>query len=126
MIESYSVGSCPHSIKYIKIINNSMEEIPLEVDFLKNLSLDNINLRPHSINKMFDRDIKDEWIHDCLLNQKLMGILKQRPQRFRLYYNHPEKSQKYDLIIVIDVSSSISKYINVVTTYEQEVDRRVR
>lgn len=103
-----------------------MEEIPLDVYFLKNLTLDNINLRPHSINKMFDRNIKDEWIYDCLLNKKLMGIIKQRPQRFRLYYNHPEKSQNYDLIIVIDVSSSISKYIKVVTTYEQEVDRRVR
>jgi hypothetical protein len=103
-----------------------MEEIPIEVDFLKDLTLNNIDLRPHSINKMADRDIKDEWIYECLINRKLMGILKQRPHRFRLYYNHPEKSQKYDLIIVIDVSYSISKYINVLTTYEQEVDRRVR
>jgi hypothetical protein len=100
--------------------------LELEVGFLKDLTRNKIDLRHHSTNKMIDREIKNEWIYNCLLNKKLLGILKQRHDRFRLYYSHPEKPFKYDLIIVVDVLYSIPKYINFVTTYEQEVERRMR
>jgi hypothetical protein len=103
-----------------------MDEILIKVDFLENLARDDIDLKSHSTDRMKKRQIKVKWIYHCLISEKLMGILKQRSYRFRLYYLHPEKPHKYDLIIVVDIFHDLAKFINVVTTYEEEIERRVR
>jgi hypothetical protein len=105
----------------------SMEDIPLILPPLENISREKIDIGSHAFDKISgDREINEEWIYHCLINEKKTGILKQRSNRFRIYYNHPTKSERYDLIIVVDIIESSKKDIRVVTTYEQSVDRRVR
>ena len=98
-----------------------MDEILIKVDFLENLARDDIDLKSHSTDRMKKRQIKVKWIYHCLISEKLVGILKQRSYRFKLYYPHPEKPH-----IVVDIFHELAKFINVVTTYEEEIERRVR
>jgi len=114
------------NIKYINISNNIMNEIQIKVDFLEDLSRDSIEFTPYSTYRRQNRHILSEWIYHCLINEELVGILKQRSYRFRLYYSHPIEPHKYDLLIVVDVFYGLLKYIIVVTTYEQEIKKRVR
>ncbi len=91
---------------------------------MENLARDDIDLKSHSTDRMKKRQIKAKWIYHCLISEKLLGILKQRSYRFRLYYPHPEKHHKYDLIIVVDIFHDLAKFIIVVTTYEEEIERK--
>lgn len=103
-----------------------MDEIIIKVDFLENVKRNDIDLNFHSVDRLKERKIKFEWIYNCIINENLVGILKQRSYRFRIYYSHPEKPHNYDLIIVVDIFYNLAKFINVVTTYEKEIERRVR
>jgi|GEM_PF-6690067 hypothetical protein len=83
-----------------------MERISLS--FQEGISKEQIDILSHAI----DRDeINKELIYNCIIRGELVGILKQRKDRYRIYYKHPTSSEKYDLVIVIDVkiSSSINK-----------------
>jgi len=95
----------------------------LSLSYLKDVSKNQIDIIPHALKK---DTISPEWIYDCLLNKEPRGILTQRDNRFRIYYNHPTKEEKYDFIIVIDIIKFSTKCIRVVTTYEQSVKRRIR
>jgi len=104
-----------------------MENIPLIVPPLENISRERIDIGTHALDKISgDREINEEWVYNCLINEEKQGVLKQRPNRFRIYYNHPTKADMYDLIIIVDIVKSSEKDIRVVTTYEQSADRRVR
>jgi hypothetical protein len=104
-----------------------MEDIPLILPPLENISQEQIEIGHHAYDKISgDRKIKEFWIHNCLISGTKQGILKQRENRFRIYYNHPIKADRYDLIIVVDITESSEKNIRVVTTYEQAIYRRVR
>lgn len=104
-----------------------MEKIPLIVPPLENLRKDQIDIGPHALDKISkDRKIDKKWIYNCLINGEKQGVLKQRHNRFRIYYKHPTKADRYDLIIIIDIVKSSKKNIKVVTTYEQSNKIRVR
>lgn len=98
-----------------------MESISLL--FLEGITKDQIDILPHALER---NEIHKEWLYNCLIGDELVGILKQRENRYRIQYRHPEKSDKYDLIIVIDVKKSSPIIIKVVTAYIQTVKRRVR
>lgn len=80
-----------------------------------------IDILPHALER---ETIQKNWIYDVILNKEPSGVLKQREDRYRIYYEHPTKN-KYDFIVVIDIKNS-PKIIKVVTTYEQSNKRRVR
>ena len=95
----------------------------LTLSHLEGISQEQIDILPHAL----ERDnITEELIYDCILNDEIVGILEQRDNRFRIYYKHPTKEDRYDLVIIIDVIKTSTKCIKVVTTYEQSVKRRVR
>ncbi|MCZ3366400.1 MULTISPECIES: hypothetical protein [Methanobacterium] len=104
-----------------------MTDIDLEkvMQTLANTPKDQINLTYHTLDKISDRDLAEDWIFESLNRKKPQGILKQDSNKFKLHYNHPAK-KGYDLIIVIAVISSPKKIIRVVTAYEQTVKRRLR
>lgn len=95
---------------------------------LKNSSKKDIKILPHAYDAMydFDRDIKEELIYNCLLKKDVEGIIKQRTNRFRIYYKQDGPRMNYDLIIIIEFDMNSKKNIIVVTTYEQSVKRRKR
>ena len=95
----------------------------LSLSYLKGIKKNQIDIVPHALKR---DTIRPEWIYDCILNDEPQGILIQRKNRFRIYYKHPTKENKYDLVIIIDAVESSTKCIKVVTTYEQLVKRRVR
>ncbi len=95
----------------------------LSLSYLKDISKKQINILPHALERT---TIKEEWIYNCILKGEPQGIIKQRTNRVRIYYKHPTKGDKYDFIIIIDITEFSTKCIKVVTTYEQSVKRRVR
>jgi hypothetical protein len=97
--------------------------------YLSNISRERIEIRPHCYDKIFDRQYSEEWIFTCLLKQNPLKIIKQRVERFKLFYKHPDSSPRnneYDLIIVVDIIQNSIKDIKIVTTYEQLASRRLR
>lgn len=106
-------------------MNISVDEA---LENLKKSSRKDIEIIPHAYDALydFDRNIKEELLYDCILKRDLDGILKQRTNRFRLYYKQDGFRKNYDLIIIIEFDRSSDKNIKVVTTYEQSIKRRVR
>jgi hypothetical protein len=100
-----------------------MCNMSVKLSELEGILKENIDIRPHALERT---TINIEWLYDCLLNEEPEGVLKQRDDRFRIYYKHPKKQDKYDLVLIIDIVNSSPKIIKVVTTYEQSVNRRVR
>lgn len=95
----------------------------LSLSYLEGVSQEQIDILPHALRR---ETISEEWVYNCILNGEILGILEQRKNRFRIYYKHPTKADRYDLIIIIDVIETSAKCIKVVTTYEQSIKRRVR
>jgi len=56
----------------------------------------------------FGRNIEEEFLYDCLLKQNVEGIIKQRSNRFRLYYKQGGLRIN-DLIIVIESDNNSTK-----------------
>ena len=98
------------------------------LQYLKESSREDIMILPHAYDDMydFDRDIKEELLYDCLLKRSDDGIIKQKRNRFRLYYKQEGIRMNYDLIIIIEFGITFRNNIKVVTTYEQSTKRRVR
>jgi hypothetical protein len=103
-------------------LNSIIMPLSVILSLLEGISKEQIDIRQHALKR---DTVNKEWIYNCILNYKPRGILEQRLNRFRIYYNHPTKRDRYDLIIVVDVENS-TKTIIIVTTYEQLVERRVR
>jgi hypothetical protein len=89
---------------------------------LEGITKEQIDILPHALERDF---ITAEWIFNCILSNEIRGILQQRDFRYRIYYKHPIKEYRYDLVIIIDVITS-KTCIKVVTTYEQSIGKRVR
>lgn len=98
------------------------------LEYLKERSRGDIIILPHAYDAMydFDRDIKEELLYDCLLKRNVDGIIKQKRNRFRLYYKQEGSRMNYDLIIIIEFGNASRNNIKVVTTYEQSTKRRLR
>lgn len=95
----------------------------ISLSFLKGNTKEQVDILPHALDRA---DIQEEWLYDCIVKDVIRGVLQQREDRYRLYYKHPTKGEKYDLIIVIDIKKSSPITIKVVTSYIQLVNRRVR
>lgn len=96
------------------------------VTCLSNGSLGTIDLHPHFRIRSIQRHIQDQWIFDCLLNEEIVGILKQSNDKFRLYYEHPINPNNHDLIIVVVIDDLNAKDITVITSYKQKIEKRIR
>lgn len=99
--------------------------LKLAEDCLSELTISQIEIRDHYLVRSRERGIPDQWISDCLINKELVGILKQSDDKFRLYYEHPNDPTKYDLIIIVAIDIS-TKHVTIITTFEQNVNVRVR
>lgn len=58
---------------------------------------------------------------DVFFGHKLLGIMKQEYNKFKLCYKHPSKSQK-DLYLVVLINDDDS--MDLITTYEASINRR--
>jgi uncharacterized protein YuzE len=98
-------------------MNISVEEV---LSYLKDSSREDIKILPHAYDAIydFDRNIKEQLLYDCLLKKDVDGILKQKTNRFRLYYKQEGPRMNYDLIIIIEFDRNSTKNIIVVITYE--------
>lgn len=85
-----------------------------------------IDLHHHYIIRSIQRLINDKWVFNCLLNEEIVGILKQSDDKFRLYYEHPINYNTHDLIIVIVIDDLKEKDITVITSYKQKIEKRIR
>lgn len=96
------------------------------VSCLSTLSNHMISNTNHAILRIYERELTEQSIINCLINEEIMGILKQSPNKFQIFYKHPYKELKYDLVIIIVFNHYPKCNIRVVTIYEQSVKRRVR
>lgn len=95
------------------------------IQILSDVDKDSIEIIPHCYDSLFDRDIPEEWIYNSILNEEPNGILYQGKNKFRVYYQH--QNSNHDLILIIEIQNlKNAKPIKVITTYEQNVKRRVR
>ncbi len=96
--------------------------VDLALHYLKETSREDIEILSHARDAIydFDRNIAEELVYECLLKKEVDGIIKQRKNRFRLYYQQEGIRWNYDLIIIIEFDTSSNKIIKVVTTYEQK------
>lgn len=80
----------------------------------------------NAILRIYERELTEQSIKNCLINEEIVGILKQSPNKFQIFYKHPYKQLKYDLVIIMVFNHYPKCNIRVVTIYEQSVKRRVR
>ena len=81
-----------------------------------------LHLKFHFHEKNHERHSHSELWMQSFFNHKLLGIMKQGYNKFKLCYIHPIKKQKdLYLIAVINEDSSIS----LLTTYEGNISRRI-
>lgn len=80
-----------------------------------------IHLKFHFQEKNHERHSSPELWIKSFLNHRLLGIMKQEYNKFKLCYKHPIKKQKdLYLIVVINEDDSMA----VLTTYEGNISRR--
>lgn len=94
------------------------------IEFILSIPKDDIIPDSHAKLRCKQRNISKDWVKECIIDKIIVGILKQNEYKFKLYYEHPGKSNK-DLIIVI-VINSFSNIILVETVFEQDKKRRAR
>jgi hypothetical protein len=104
-----------------------MPEISIQdaVSCLSTISHGQISATSHAVERMEER-FNEKWIYQCLIKNQIVGILKQNPQKFKLYYKHPQNGYKHDLVIVVVFGKYPKCDIRIVTIYEQSIKRRVR
>lgn len=96
---------------------------PISLSFLEGITKEQIEILPHALERS---EMQKNWLYDAILGNAILGILRQRKDRYRIYYEHPTKGERYDLILSIEVKESSPITIKVVTAYIQTVNRRVR
>jgi len=89
---------------------------PISLSFLEGITKEQIDILPHATER---DEIHKELLYNCIIKDDIVGILKQRKDRYRIHYKHPTKGESYDLVIVIDVKISSTIIIKVVTAYIQ-------
>ena len=81
-----------------------------------------VHLKFHFHEKNHERHLNPELWIKSFLNHRLLGIMKQEYNKFKLCYKHPNKKQKdLYLIAVINEDESVS----MLTTYEGNISRRI-
>ncbi|AUB56105.1 MULTISPECIES: DUF2283 domain-containing protein [Methanobacterium] len=91
---------------------------PISLSFLEGITKEQIDILPHATER---DEIHKELLYNCIIEDDLVGILKQRKNRYRIYYKHPTKGESHDLVIVIDVKISSTIIIKVVTAYLKQL-----
>ena len=69
------------------------------------------------------RNKDNNLIYELLLNKQYIGVLKSDYNSFKIFYEHPIKKSK-DLCIVIAINDN--EGINIITTFLEKKERRVR
>ncbi len=105
------------------MFNVTIDNVVSCLSIISNHMISNTN---HAILRIYERELTEQSIKNCLINEEIMGILKQSSNKFQIFYKHPYKDLKYDLIIIIVFNYYPKCDIRVVTIYEQSVKRRVR
>lgn len=96
--------------------------LKLAMEYLLNLSISQIEIKDHYLVRSRERKIPDKWIIDCLIDKEPLEIIKQSDDKFRIYYEHPEKPEENDLIIVASINYSTQH----ITTFNQSIVKMVR
>ncbi len=80
-----------------------------------------LNLKFHfQQNNNWRHSDPNSWI-DVFFGHRLLGLIKQEENKFKLCYKHPSKSQK-DLYLIILINCDES--MDLITTYEASINRR--
>ena len=102
------------------MINFDLKDIPF---LLKNHNKQ-IEFSHHAIKKMEDHGLTKNCILNCMKSSKLLGILKQDTNKFKLYYTYPS-GNNYDLVVIIGIHNP-HMIIRIVTIFKQISRRRER
>ncbi len=81
-----------------------------------------IHLKFHFHEKNHERYLNPELWIKSFFGHKLLGIMKQGYNKFKLCYTHPIKKQK-DLYLIVAINDDDS--MSMLTTYEGNISRRV-
>ena len=80
-----------------------------------------VNLKFHfQRNNDLRHNNPNSWI-DVFFSHRLLGIMKQEFNKFKLCYLHPSKVQK-DLYLIVAINDDNS--MDLITTYEASIERR--
>ena len=81
-----------------------------------------VHLKFHFNEKNHERHFNPELWVKSFLNHKLLGIMKQGYNKFKLCYKHPLKKNK-DLYLIVVINDDDS--MSMLTTYEGNISRRI-
>lgn len=80
-----------------------------------------VNLKFHFQKNNHRRHSNPNYWLDVFFGHRLLGLLKQNENKFKLCYKHPRETQK-DLYLIILINDDNS--MDLITTYEASINRR--
>ncbi|KAF5039949.1 hypothetical protein [Methanobacterium aggregans] len=95
------------------------------LSFLKDIREDKIVFTGHVKEKIEDRGISYDTIVNSILNETPLAISKQNFSKFKVKYPFKNNESRYDLVVVVAVEH-VTKSLKVITTYKENVKKRVR
>jgi hypothetical protein len=102
-------------------------DVGILLNCLSKINTDNIHATYHFQERIDQRkseihpDLNE--IYSILLKEQPVGILKQEEGKFKLYY---ERTEKYDLIIIVSIKSTSPLILNLVTCFLEDAKKRRR
>lgn len=97
------------------------------MNYLSEIEAENLRATYHFQERISERkseihpDLNE--IYHIILKEQPVGILKQEERKFKLYY---ERTEKHDLIIIINVKSTNPVIFNLVTSFLEDANKRRR
>jgi len=102
-------------------------DISTFLNYLSKIEIDNLRATYHFQERISERkseihpDLNE--IYGIILKEAPIGILKQDEEKFKLYY---EKTEKYDLIIILSIKNLNPLILNLVTCFLEDANKRRR
>lgn len=102
-------------------------DISTFLNYLSKIEIDNLRATYHFQERIGERkseihpDLNE--VYDIILKEKPIGILKQNEEKFKIYY---EKTEKYDLIIILSIKNLNPVILNLVTCFLEDAKKRRR
>jgi len=97
------------------------------LNYLSKIEIDNLRATHHFQERIGERkseihpDLNE--IYNIILKEEPVGILKQEEGKFKLYY---ERTENYDLIVIVSIKSTNPIILNLVTCFLEDVKKRRR
>jgi len=90
------------------------------IKFIKNIDEKNIKFKPHSNDRIFQRNLNIETIKHYLINEEVVGLHKQNKNVYKLWF---EFSSIEDLSIVVKIDNL---NLIIITTIKENNIKRLK